>query len=206
MILCGYNDLTRRLGGTIIDVNAEGEGVIKGDPSREDVLLRAGIERESVLIAATESDEKNIYITLLAKKLNPRIKVAVIVSKAENVRKAYQAGADYAVLESEIVGREILRFLLAPRVASFIDRIMISGDLSIVGLNLPDRYCGKRIKDTNIRRKIGIIVGIKRGDKFIKKPGPNEVLRKGDVLIFILQGKEINKIKGIMGQWILPKD
>jgi voltage-gated potassium channel len=207
MIICGYNGITRNLEGIFVDENVPtGKGFIRGNPAEEDVLLKAGIEREDTLIIAVENDEKSIFITLIAKKLNPKIKIGVVVKRAETVGKAYKAGADYVVLESEMVGKEILRFLLSPRVAAFMDRIVLSEDLQILGMHLPDKYVGKKIKDTDIRKRIATIIAIKRGDKIIRNPKPGMVLKKGDILIFLLQGKEINKIREIMGQWILHRD
>jgi len=206
MIICGYNGITKNLEGVFVDENVpEREGFVRGNPAEEEVLLRAGIKREDTLIIAVENDEKSIFITLIAKKLNPDIKIGVVVKRAETVGKAYKAGADYVVLESEMVGKEMLRFLLSPRVAAFMDRIVLSEDLQILGIHLPDKYVGKRIKETDIRKRIATIIAIKRGDKIMRNPPPETVLKKGDILIFLLQGKEINKIREIMGQWILHR-
>ncbi len=207
MLICGYNSITNKLDGKIIDENVkDGENFVKGDPADPQVLTNAGIKDEKIIIVATESDEKNIYITLLARNLNPKIKIAAIVKKRENVSKIYGAGADYVILESELLGKEILRYLLAPKVASFMDRIMVTEDIQLVGLKLPKVYEGKKLKDTDIRKKIGLVIAIRRGDEILKNPEPDIILKKGDILIFLLQGKEINKIRGIMGQWILRKD
>ncbi len=207
MIICGYNGITRGLQGKFIDENVpNGDGFVKGDPAKEDTLIMAGIREEDTLIIAVENDDKSIFITLLAKKLNPKIKIGAVVKKRETVSKIYKAGADYVVLESEMVGKEILRFLLAPKVAAFMDRIVISEDLQILGMHLPHKYAGRKIKDTDIRKKIGTILAIKRGEKIIRNPSPKFILKEGDVLIFLLQGKEINKIREIMGQWILQRD
>ncbi|ADD08229.1 TrkA family potassium uptake protein [Candidatus Aciduliprofundum boonei] len=205
MLICGYNSITKLLGGKIIDENAEGKNSIKGNPADPQILIKAGIKKEDTIIIAMDSDEKNIYVTLLARELNPKIKIAVVVKKKESVSKVYGAGADYVVLESEIVGKEILRYLLAPKVASFIERVIVSEELQLIGLKLPKVYVGKKIKDTDIRKKIGLIIAIKRGNDLIKNPAPDTILNEGDILIFLLQGKEINKIRGIMGQWILQK-
>ncbi len=207
MLICGYNAITKKIEGTIIDENIEeGKGYIRGNPADPDILIRGGIKDESVLIVATESDDKNIYITLLARELNPKIKIGVIVKKSESVTKAYDAGANYVVLESELLGKELLRHLLSPKVANFMERVILSGELQLVGLKVPGFYAGKKIKDTDIREKVGLIIAIKRENKIIKNPSPEMMLKKDDVLIFLLHGKEINKMRGIMGQWILQKD
>ena len=207
MIICGYNHITEKLNGKIIDENVkEGGNFIRGDPADERVLKKAGIENEDVIIIATEDDEKNIFITLLARKMNPTIKIGVLIKSAENVEKCYRSGANYVILESDILGKEILSSLLSPRVANLIDRIIVSHDIHIFSIFLPREYWGKKIKDTDIREKIGTIIGVKRDGKLVYNPPPNFVLMKGDRLIFVGGEKEINRMREIMGQWILQRD
>jgi len=207
LIICGYNELTKEMKGIFIDENVpEGDGFIRGDPADADVLKRAGIEGEEKMIIATDSDEKNIFIALLAKELNPRIRIGAVVKKDENVGKMYRAGADYVVLESEILAKEILRSLLAPEVASFMQRLTLSRDLQLVGVKTPGEYVGKRIRETDIRKRIGTIVAIKRDGEIIRNPSPDTVLKREDILFFLMQEKEINKISGLMERWILHRD
>ncbi len=207
MIICGYNEITKDMKGIFVDENApSGENFIRGDPANAEVLKKAGIDREEKMIVATGSDEKNIFITLLARELNPGIRIGAIVKRDENVGKMYRAGADYVILESDVMAREILRFLISPRVASFLQRLSLSQGLQLVGMQVLPEYRGKRIRDTDIRKRIGTIVAIKRKGELIRNPSPETELREGDILFFLMQGKEINKIRGIMGQWILHKD
>ncbi len=207
MIICGYNSITEKLDGKIIDLEVKDNNrFIHGDPSDENTLKKAGIENENVIIIATEDDNKNIFITLLARKLNEEIKIGVIIKKLENVEKCYRAGADYVILESEIIGKEILSSLLSPRVANLVDRIVISQDLQIFSMIVGKDYWGKRIMDTDIRRKIGTIIGIRRNKKIIYNPSPDFILKEGDKLIFFGGEKEINRMREIMEQWISQKD
>ena len=207
MIICGYNSITEKLKGIIIDPDApEGDRFIRGSPMDERVLREAGIENENVMVITTDDDNTNIFLVLLAKKLNPKIKIGVIIRKMENVEKCHRSGADYVILESEILGKEILNSLLSPRVANLMDRIIISQDLQIFSLTLPREYWGKKIRDTDIRSRMGTIIGIKRGKKIIKNPEPNFMLKKGDKLIFFGGEKEINRMKEIMAQWISQKE
>jgi Trk K+ transport system NAD-binding subunit len=93
LIICGYNELTREMKGIFVDENVpDGYGFIRGDPADAETLKKAGIENEEKMIIATESDEKNIFIALLAKELNPRIRIGAVVKKDENVGKMYRAG------------------------------------------------------------------------------------------------------------------
>jgi voltage-gated potassium channel len=55
--------------------------VVAGDATKEEVLLEAGIERAKGLVAVVASDVGNVYITLTARSLNPKL---FIVARAED--------------------------------------------------------------------------------------------------------------------------
>ncbi len=207
MLVLGYNEITKNLPSRILDRDVpEGERFVRGDPTDKDTLLQAGIREEDTLIVALDSDEDSIFAVLLSRHLNPNIKIGAVVKKAETVEKIYRAGADYVILESEILSREILRFLLTPRAAKLVDRIILSDELEVLGVTLPEEYAGKRIRDTDIRKKIGTIIAVKREKDIIRLPPPDFVLKNGDLLLFLLERKEINKIREMMGRWISPRD
>ncbi|NPA74858.1 MAG: TrkA family potassium uptake protein [Euryarchaeota archaeon] len=187
MIVCGYNEITKNLGNaTFIDTGFpdDRENFVWGDPADPNVLKQAGIDNEDTIIIATEDDTKNIYITLLARELNPWINIGVILKKQENVEKARRAGANNVMVESVIIGKEILNALLNPKVAELISQVMFSESSNIYAFTLPEQYVNKKLKNTDIRRRVGTVIAIKRGKKILKNPGANTVLKKGDVLIF----------------------
>jgi voltage-gated potassium channel len=129
-IICGYGQVGRtvvdeliKLGlpFVLIEMNEsivkellrEGLNVIQGDARRRSVLLSAGIEQAKFICTLIDNDADNLYITITAKMLNPKIKV---ISRAGNLRYAEAmkgAGADEVVVpEYEggmVVGRIISR-------------------------------------------------------------------------------------------------
>ncbi len=186
MIVCGYNEITKNLNAKFVDTSFPDnrDNFVWGDPESPEALKQAGIESEDTIIIATGDDAKNIYVTLMARNLNPWINIGVILKNQENVEKAKRAGANNVMVESEIIGREILNALLNPKVAELINQIMFSDTSNVYTFALPDRYAGKRLMDTDIRRRIGTVIAIKRGKDIIKNPGANTILKKGDVLVF----------------------
>ncbi len=186
MIICGYNEITKNLKGKFVDATfpEDSENFVWGNPESPEALKEAGIEKEDTIIIATGDDAKNIYITLLARELNPWINIGVILKNQENVEKARRAGANNVMVESAIIGREILNSLLNPKVAELVNQIMFSDTSNVYTFALPDRYANKRLADTDIRMRVGTVIAIKRDKQIIKNPGANTMLKKGDVLIF----------------------
>ena len=62
-------------------VEAEAKLHVAADATTREALERAGISRARALVTAVDSDEKNVYITLTARSLNPRL---FIVARAES--------------------------------------------------------------------------------------------------------------------------
>ena len=186
MIICGYNSVTRNLQGKFVDFNVPNDvNSVRGDPTNADTLRRAGIEKESILIAATGNDAENIYIALIAKELNPQIKVAVVLKNDAHVDNARKVGANYVLLESEVVGKEILKSLLSPMIADTMMQIVVSDIINFYSAPLPKIYRNKRLKDTDIRKRFGTVIAIKRKNRIIRNPSPETVLQEGDILIFL---------------------
>jgi voltage-gated potassium channel len=146
-ILCGYG----RVGSTaaqelehsripfvVVDINqdsldrAVGEGrlVVLGDATRDEVLEEAGISRARGLIATMDSDPDNVYVTLSARALNPRLFIVARANVEESEAKLGQAGADRVVSPYTRAGRQIAELATRPRVADFLDYALSHGQLA----------------------------------------------------------------------------
>ena len=101
---------------------------VVGRADDDAVLREAGIERAAGLIAALTDDKDNVFVTLSARALNPRLR---IVSKGvdEFARtKLAAAGADAVVNTTAIGGRRLVGELLSPTVMTFIERMLREPD------------------------------------------------------------------------------
>lgn len=114
-IICGYGqvgrtvvDQLRRLEipfvlietdeGLYRELLNERTAVIQGDAKRHDVLLRAGLNRARGICVVIDNDADNLYITVTARSLNPRIK---IITRAGHQRYAIamrNSGADEVII------------------------------------------------------------------------------------------------------------
>src|ERR687897_2786358 len=70
---------------------------IAADPTAEEVLSRAGIGRARALVCAVDSDAANVYITLTARALNPKLVIVARASDPTSVDTLVRAGADRVV-------------------------------------------------------------------------------------------------------------
>lgn len=91
------------------------------DPSQEDVLVRAGVQRARGLVCAVDSDATNVYITLLARSLNPELFIVARASEPGSDRRLLAAGADRVISPFVSSGRHMALVALRPRVADVLE-------------------------------------------------------------------------------------
>ncbi len=87
---------------------------IRGDASNDDVLLHAGIERARGLLTAVQSDAGNVYITLSARALNPKLFIVARAATAEAEHKLRIAGANRVMSPYVLGGRSMAGHGAAP--------------------------------------------------------------------------------------------
>jgi len=81
----------------------DGVLAVLGSPDDEETLRRAGIERAAGLIVALASDADNVFVTLGAHDLNPRIRVAARAHTAAAVPKLRRSGANEVLVAEEVM-------------------------------------------------------------------------------------------------------
>jgi voltage-gated potassium channel len=147
-ILCGYgrvgSTVARELvhGGqriVVIDILPEslerarhdGHIVVQGDATSDETLILAGIERARGLVATIDSDANNVYVTLSARAINPKLFIVGRANAEGSDAKLTQAGANRVVSPYTMAGRRIAELAIRPRVADFIDAALSHGELRV---------------------------------------------------------------------------
>src|SRR5436305_13646476 len=80
---------------------------IEGNGTDDDDLRSAGLERARGLIAASDDDADNLYITLSARAAKPDLLIVARASNEEASKKLHLAGADRVVQPSQAAGRAL---------------------------------------------------------------------------------------------------
>lgn len=167
--------------------------ILVGDPTSDDVLMTAGVERAAGLVASTQSDKDNILVTLSARQLNPRLRIVCRVTEVDAERKARKAGANAVVSPSYIGGLRLASELLRPTVVSFLDQMLRDREvnLRIDELRIPEGSpaVGRRIEELAIAQDDGgaLLLACRTdgGDWTYNPPGRTEVTSG---LVLVLMG------------------
>ena len=72
--------------------------VIQGDAKRHDILLQAGIERARGICIVIDNDADNLYITVTARSLNPKIKIITRAGQQRYANAIRSSGADEVII------------------------------------------------------------------------------------------------------------
>jgi voltage-gated potassium channel len=168
--------------------------VLYGDAASEDTLKKAGIEEVSTVLAVTDDDKTNAFITLLSRKLNKNAVILARVEEKENVDKLDKAGADY-VLPMTRAGRFLAKSAIEPFVVDFLDMASLTEDIEItqVEINEKSKLADTSIKKAKIWKKTaGVnIIAIRRHGDTIVSPTEEEILKPSDRLVVIGNAEQI---------------
>jgi len=209
VIVCGYGVIGKRIAFALkkhhisfiaIDhqtpISNESIPFLKGDATAEDILKKAGVQEAKTIVAATDNDVTNAFITLLARELNKNITILACVSEVGNIDKLDKAGADY-VFSMANVGRFIAKCAIEPFVAEFLDMINIMEGVEIMPLEIHEtsKIANKTIKRAKIWKKTGAnIIAIRRKKDTIYAPSEEEEILPNDIVLAIGNGEQIREL------------
>ncbi len=172
--------------------------LVEGDATSDEVLEEAGVRRAKVLLAASDSDSGNTYITLTAKALNPDIFVVARAGKRESESRAIRAGADRVISPYVLSGRRMALSAIQPNMVDFIEtlavrnadqilaEIAVTDDSGLIGLQVGHVLeCSERLTVLGLQRANGeLLVG----------PRPEEQLNDGDRLMVVGPEDDVSDI------------
>jgi len=165
--------------------------VIIGDPTDLDFLIEEDIGRSDVVVACTESDEKNLLLSLLSKSLGAK-KAISKVNKGSYMRLFEKVGIDVVLSPRTITYVEVLRHLRLMNVHTLAE--LEKGEAVVIEIQIrKDKLSGKKIKDLKLPKRT-IIGGILRGEECLIPRGDTEIL-VGDKLLIFTPWDEIDKVE-----------
>jgi voltage-gated potassium channel len=205
-IICGFGRVGRRVAEelghagasfVVLDYSSEAKEAaeegqvlfIEGNGTDDDDLYGAGLERARGLVAASDDDADNLYITLSARSANPQLLIVARASNEDAAKKLRLAGADRIVQPYQAAGRVMANYMLRPQVTAFVDVVTSAAgaDLRFEEIEVSDAcgQGGRTIRELDIRNQTGaLIVAVRKRDgTFDTTPTPEAMLDVGDVLI-----------------------
>lgn len=218
-IICGYGGIGSRLARDlheadksfvvidrdpeiIEDLETTGYLCLEGDAEEEDTLERAGIHRARGLILALPEDSANVFVTLMAREMDPDIFILARTTYHRNRRKLVHAGADKVVAPDEVGADRMAQVILRPNVDQFMEEVLRTGAL---GLELEEvtvqdgaPLAGKTLAESDFRQRFdAVVIGIldSASDEMRFNPSPKDKLKTGDILLVLGNNEMIKRLR-----------
>jgi voltage-gated potassium channel len=216
-IICGFGRVGRQvardlgLAGVayiVIDANpahrerahALGVRYLESNPSDDEVLVGAGIERARGIIACVDSDADNIFIVLTARGLRPDILIIARASAEDTERKLVRAGADRVISPYKTSGSEMARLALHPQVGGAVQ--VADYRMEEIEVSPSCEGVGKTIEQV---RGDSVIVAVRHTDgRFEPQPAADSVVESGDMLVAIGRPGALERLEALFQPVTVP--
>jgi voltage-gated potassium channel len=166
----------------------DGAVVLEGEPSDEDALRRAGLDRAAGFFAVDEEDPANIIACLTARQCRRALRIVAAVRDPRNADKMRRAGADAVVSASSIGALRMASEMVRPTVVSFLDTMLRGTDpaLRIEEITPAPRCAGTPLGDLVAFSKTdALLLVVRAGGDWSFNPPPSRPLVAGETLILM---------------------
>jgi voltage-gated potassium channel len=222
-IICGYGRVGRNVAAEFREAEIEyvvldfspdaieaareaGALYVEGTGTEDEDLREAGLERARGLVASSDSDSDNLYITLSARAARPNLLIVARASDEDAAKKLRLAGADRVVQPYSSAGKEMAKLVLRPQVAAFLDIVSTSGgpELRFEEIEVDEtcEHAGESIRELRVREVTGaMIVALRKRDgTFDTTPDPDATLDVGDVIIAAGTPDELRRLEELFAR------
>jgi voltage-gated potassium channel len=177
---------------------------VAADACNDDALRDLGIGKASGLIATLGSDADNLFLTLSAKSLNSRLRLAARVDEEASEQKMRRAGADFVFAPYNSTGHRMAQAMLKPHVQEFINFATQSAGLNVnieqVQVSTRSSFADRTLADVHIQRDLDVIVLAvrKAAGEMLFNPPPDIKIAAGDHLIVMGAATGLQKLEHLL--------
>jgi voltage-gated potassium channel len=158
---------------------------VHGDAANDDVLHMAGIDRARALVSAVDSDERNVYIVLTARAINPKLFIVARSSYPDSLAKLRRAGADRVVSPYTLSGHRMAALALQPAVVDTIDLVLggvEGGRMAVEELVVPEGSAS--VGAGSLRRSGAVLLAVRSPQGALSvAPDDGHELGAGDLIV-----------------------
>ena len=177
---------------------------IIGDATSDDKLHEAGITTAKGLVACSDSDVANVYVTLSARTLNKDLHIVSRSSKIDTERKLKIAGANRVISPYFISGKRMAHCATKPVASDFLDMVSHGDNMQFTLQEIPlsenSPFIGKTLLDSGIKEHSAITVLAIRDSEgeFNLQPHSTTVINKGDTFLAVGTFEQLEKLRNMV--------
>ncbi len=182
-----------------------GGAAVVGDATHDEVLIEAGIERARGIISALTEDKDNLYVTVTARALNPRLRIVAKAIELGAEPKLRRAGADAVVSPNVMGGLRMVSEMVRPEVTGFLDELLRKKDqpLRIEEILVAEgsALAGRPVGEIDLTGHGLLLLAVKdpaaEGGRYSYNPAPDHVVSPGTVLIVLGEPQNVRKLSAV---------
>jgi voltage-gated potassium channel len=216
-IICGYGRIGRVLSRylteryldvVIIEKNTDRQermdedGVLYliGEATDENLLIKAGIKRAKGLVTAVATDSENVFLTLIAKQLNPDLFIVARAIQNTAKRTLQAAGAEKVISPYDLGARRMAHAILRPTVIKFLELAFTDDNTDIqveeILVHSTSRLLNVELKNSGIRQQLDLIIlTIKKADgSMIFNPKADTRIETDDTLVVVGRARSVTQL------------
>jgi voltage-gated potassium channel len=174
---------------------------LQADATEEEALGAARVPTAKSLVTTLPSDADNVFISLTARNLNPRLQIIARGEQRSTEKKLIQAGADRVVLPATTGAMRMVSMVTRPSTIELIE-LAAGGhvaEMAIDELTIPQSspLVGMTIRESQPRSRHGLlIVAIRHSDgQFEANPSAGTIFQSGDTAVVIGRLADIEKFR-----------
>jgi len=166
--------------------------VIHGNPTKEETLKKAGVDRAQAIMISIDDKAAAVLTVLSARSLSKRLLITVTATTDDMIEKLTRSGADRVMSPFHVAAQFVLLSTTRPEIAEFLQYVLYN---EITGLETAELYMeddspwiGETLESLRLNRLFRAgIVGIRRADResFVYAPPVDHVIQPHEVLIVI---------------------
>jgi voltage-gated potassium channel len=174
---------------------------LAGDATNDELLRKAGIERARAVITVVGSDSDNLYITLSARLLNPKLLIVARAEEEDAEAKLRKVGANKVISPYLAGGHRAVQAALRPVVLHFMEMAtrpeFLDLQIEEVRVAAGSTVAGQSLRHARIGSDLGVIVvGMLRpGGELVYNPPGDTVLEPDVILIALGQRRQLDQLE-----------
>jgi len=175
---------------------------VVGDPSNDQTLVSAGIERAAGLVFSMASNKDNVIGVLTARRLAPNARIIAATDEPETEAKLRVVGADGVVNPTRIGGLRMASELVRPAVVTFLDKMLRQkgGTLRVEEVTIPagadvgDQTLGS-LEIDDIPGALLLAIRLPKTGDFEFKPRAETVLEPGMTIVVMADPAGLDRLR-----------
>lgn len=181
------------------DLDFEVTYFMKGDATKDETLLEAGIANARAVIITLPVDADNLFVVLTARQLNPKVKVITRASQDSSIKKLKIAGASNVIMPDKIGGAHMATLVMLPDV---VELLSIMSTRNNAEFRVAELEAKKTIslQELDLWKKTNCtLLGIKNsGNHFTINPPSSYTVNAGEGLIVMGSDEQIENAKKLI--------